>query len=417
MTLPWMTFSGGTFNSLLSSDIPGGIALSGTSFSTPVAVACASQLMSASPSATAPQILTAITRSGTFTATAGGNDFSLPALRCDQSRLLLPSPSSLKATRFPTSGTWYRNTQGGQGFLIEVNNENPSAPFVFGGWYTYARTGLPNDDFGQRWFVFQTAAGFSAQSNVIPLTVYTTTSGNFQAPPYAQLAMVGSASLRFDSCTSARFIYNINVDGLMVPGDFEIERLYSPIRCHENDTMQGNLDSILPAADEADNKRFAYTGSYANVLNQYDGLVIEINPAGLNQLANGSLSRGSAFVSWYTYTPNQSQPPNSPPTNKQRWFTMQQEDGNPFPPTSRTINLRIGRTTGLAFGDGGGVRQFTDVGSATLTFNDPSDPILPAPECSYVTLNYSFGTNAGDFAGMTGSARFNRLGATYTGCP
>lgn len=105
---------------------------------------------------------------------------------------------------FALSGNWYVPAQSGQGVYAEVN---PNAGTAFVAWYTYGPAGGATDVSGQRWYSAQ--GTFAPGARTLPMTVYETTGGRFDAitdPPSATCA-VGTATLGFADCGAATLEY------------------------------------------------------------------------------------------------------------------------------------------------------------------------------------------------------------------
>jgi hypothetical protein len=114
---------------------------------------------------------------------------------------------------FAFSGNWYSAATSGQGFVFEVN---PNSGAVFVPWYTYAPAGAGAGAAGQRWY---TALGaFTPGSRSIPVDIYETTGGVFDALPAPPGVKVGSGTLAFKSCSTATF--NFNFTGGSSTGSF-----------------------------------------------------------------------------------------------------------------------------------------------------------------------------------------------------
>jgi Right handed beta helix region len=105
---------------------------------------------------------------------------------------------------FALSGNWYDAATSGQGFSIEIN---PASAVAFVAWYTYAVAGSAAAASGQRWYTAQ--GGFMPGARSMPLQIYETTGGIFDTgtAPGPATVPVGSATLTFQSCTSATFAY------------------------------------------------------------------------------------------------------------------------------------------------------------------------------------------------------------------
>jgi hypothetical protein len=109
---------------------------------------------------------------------------------------------------FGFSGNWYDPTTSGQGITAEVN---PISGALFAAWYTYAPNGAAAGVAGQRWYTIQqTATTFTAGMRSIPVTIYETTGGVFDAPtnPAPTTRAVGTGTLAFQSCAAATLNYN-----------------------------------------------------------------------------------------------------------------------------------------------------------------------------------------------------------------
>ena len=104
---------------------------------------------------------------------------------------------------FALSGNWYSALTSGQGFTAEVNPINAS---VFVPWYTYAPAGAGAGVAGQRWY---TALGaYTPGSRSIPVDIFETIGGVFDALPAPPGVKVGTGTLAFQSCSTATFNFN-----------------------------------------------------------------------------------------------------------------------------------------------------------------------------------------------------------------
>jgi CSLREA domain-containing protein len=119
------------------------------------------------------------------------------------------STTAARATNadFALSGNWFDPATSGQGLTIEVN---PSTGIVFAGWYTYPPAGIVESVPRQRWFTVQGALTPGMRS--IPVQLYETTGGLFDAQtfPAPNTLVVGTQTLAFQSCTSAKLDYNFS---------------------------------------------------------------------------------------------------------------------------------------------------------------------------------------------------------------
>ncbi len=139
-----------------------------------------------------------------YTFTDGSNrSGTVPLTRLISNVLCATADSAPGPSDFGLSGNWYDPTTSGQGFVAEVN---PVTKFVFFAWYTYGVAGQAQGVSGQRWFTGQ--ASYTPGARLIPVLLYETTGGILNSTtPAPSTVQVGSATLTFSSCNSARLTY------------------------------------------------------------------------------------------------------------------------------------------------------------------------------------------------------------------
>lgn len=130
---------------------------------------------------------------------------SIPLTRITPNVACASGTAPVTNADFGLSGNWFDAAISGQGFLFEVN---PLAPVVFFAWYTYSPNGQAAGASGQRWFTGQ--GRFTAGTHTAQLVLFETTGGVFDTPtPMTQATVpVGTATITFASCTSARLTFN-----------------------------------------------------------------------------------------------------------------------------------------------------------------------------------------------------------------
>ena len=101
------------------------------------------------------------------------------------------------------SGAWYDPSTSGQGVMVSIDQFVSS---VFVGWYTYAPGSASAAAGEQRWFSAQGNSGVP-QGNLVPLDVYESTGGVFDANDPVSTRQVGTATLHFASCDTATLDY------------------------------------------------------------------------------------------------------------------------------------------------------------------------------------------------------------------
>jgi hypothetical protein len=135
---------------------------------------------------------------------ADGRTGTIPLTRLTPSIECSATTARTTNADFALSGNWYDPRTSGQGMIVEVN---PAARVVFFTWYTYAPEGQSGGVAAQRWYTGQ--GTFAPGMRAIPVTLYQTTGGTFDATPSATQATtpVGSGTLTFASCTGASLAY------------------------------------------------------------------------------------------------------------------------------------------------------------------------------------------------------------------
>ncbi len=120
------------------------------------------------------------------------------------------------------TGAWYDQDYTGQGFQFSIVDG-----FLFGAWYTYDG-GSGGGPERQRWYSL--VADIPGEPTQADITIYESTSGNFDAPPSTSASPVGTATLSFESCTSAQFAYAFD-DGRA--GSIPLQNLLPNVECAE----------------------------------------------------------------------------------------------------------------------------------------------------------------------------------------
>jgi hypothetical protein len=122
---------------------------------------------------------------------------------------------------FGLTGAWFNPNTSGQGLLVEII---PSSGKVFVAWFTYEtlnqKIGAPE----HRWL---TAVGdYSGSTTQLVLT--STSGGLFDQPDSVATDPVGSATLTFSDCTTARFDYQFDQGPT---GGFDMIRITPDVLC------------------------------------------------------------------------------------------------------------------------------------------------------------------------------------------
>lgn len=343
----------------------------GTSYAAPFVSSCAALLHQDKPGADPERIRGAL-RSSTKQVTRPGYG-SYARLNCQQALSHLRNNTGIRLNQHGLTGGWYNPWTSGQGLQIEVYPDAiaPGKGILFSGWFTYAMAPAGGYE-KQRWFALQGEVDNTKET--ANLVIFTNYGGNFDAPPITNGVQVGTATIRFDTCTRGALSYsfNANINGGR-KGVIPLTRLLGNAGCSE-----------IGAGSTS--KRFKLSGNWYEPATSGQGLVIEINPVSQR-----------LFAGWFTFAPNGQSIGGAA---SQRWYTLQA----PIPATGNSFaNIPIVGTTGGVFDDPKMVST-VQVGTATLSFQS----------CSAATLSYSF--NAGPNAGKNGVINLSRSGPVPAGC-
>ena len=259
------------------------------------------------------------------------------------------------------TGAWYNSDFPGQGFQFTIVDG-----FLFGAWYTFDG-GAGGGPERQRWYSL--VADVPGEPTQADITIYESTSGNFDAPPATSASPVGTATLSFESCTSGHFAYAFD-DGRS--GNFPLQILLSNVECAETGVPE------TPPSD------FGDSGTWYDPTTGGQGLMISINPV-VEQVFGG----------WYTYASESAGGGDA----QKRWYSLQGR----YVVGHTSMDVPIYLTTGGTFSDFGSAST-SAVGEATLTFLS----------CYTATLQYTF--DDGELAGRSGTIPLVRLGAAPASC-
>ncbi|MEP7096508.1 MAG: S53 family peptidase [Dokdonella sp.] len=133
------------------------------------------------------------------------------------------------SSSFLLSGAWYDAP--GQGIVFDVN---PTQNVLFAGWYTYAaNAGTNSGPAGQHWYTLQ-ATLVPGTSVLNSIGLYDTTGGAFNQAKPITTTQVGTASMVYNSCTSATLTYSFTAGANAgAYGTMHLVRLgATPAGCH-----------------------------------------------------------------------------------------------------------------------------------------------------------------------------------------
>jgi len=302
-----------------------------------------------------------------------GTRASVPAIATNFAGATAPvsvaaGAAGLDQNQHGLSGSWYEPATSGQGFEVEVfPAPGAGAGFVQVSWFTYDTTAGGADR--QRWYTMSGAIGGSTPA---ALTIYRNVGGNFNAPPVTSATVVGTATLKFDSCTSGLLDYAFT-DGSSRTGSIPLTRLTQNVTCASGAARPTNAD-------------FALSGNWYDAATAGQGFTVEANPVS-----------SALFFAWYTYAPTGA----ASGAAGQRWLT----GSAGWTPGARSLAVQIYETTGGVF-DAPSVPPpaSTAVGTGTLAFQS----------CASASLAYTI--TGGSAAGKSGAIALTRVGPVPAGC-
>jgi len=243
------------------------------------------------------------------------------------------------------SGSFYDPATSGQGFEVEVfpNLVAPDIGLIQVGWFTFDTTAGGADH--QRWYTL--SGNVQTGQPTASVTIYRNVGGNFNSLPATTGVAVGTATIRFDTCTTGQLDYTFT-DGSDRSGSIPLTRLTQNATCSTTNVRLTNSDSALG-------------GNWFDAATSGQGFNIDVSP-------------GSAtlFFAWYTYAPAGA----GAGAAGQRWYTAQ----GTFTPGMQTIPVTLYETTGGVFDSTAATPHSAVVGSGTLAFQS----------CTSATLGFTF---------------------------
>jgi hypothetical protein len=284
--------------------------------------------------------------------------------------LALAPPAAIDIDQQGLGGSWYQAETSGQGIELEVFADlvGPGVGYLQGSWFTFDAAASGGADHG-RWYTFGGTVNAGTSAATLPL--YRNVGGNFDAPPVTTAAQVGTVTMTFADCTSARFDYAFT-DGTNRSGSVPLTRLTPNVLCAPAGSLPGPSD-------------FGLSGNWFDPAKGGQGLVVEVNPVAR-----------IVFMAWYTYAVNGQ----AAGAAGQRWYTAQAS----YVPGARTMPVVLYETTGGLLDRTAPAPATASVGTATLAFTS----------CNAATLAYAFA--AGSNAGQAGSMSLVRVGPVPAAC-
>lgn len=271
------------------------------------------------------------------------------------------------------NGVWYSPYVAGQGFTFRYH---PGPGVVFMPWFTYTAEGGGAN--ALRWYVVEGEIDGAADIATLPIRMRIGGEFNLGVAPPA--VTVGSARLRFSSCS----------EGL-------IEYRFDPAY---NDGAEGSMHLFrqLPVSDPCVGSEDEIIVSQADYDQEMSGTWYDPQTAGqgLDLFRVSSQPSGGPlplFGAWYTFDA-------STPTgtaSDQRWFTLQLQEVD----SDGVVRTAIARTLHGRF-DRQATRDAHRVGEAELV----------SLRCDAMRFRYVFDESgaAGEFSGLQGEIELRRLG-------
>ena len=293
-----------------------------------------------------------------------------------------PLPGNAQPLGAPSQiGAWYNPATPGQGFFIERIADTQFMAWFHNDW------DLPDasvTDFlspaRQRWLTLQ--------GEVLPgatqaqLKIYQTSGGSFTRASAGVPVEIGSATLTFLSCNSAKLNYELQAQrcaGASCTADQRVGMLHGVIP----------LQALVPASTCA-------TNAPPTPVSAKTGLFHDPNVSGQGLIT--VLNADTLFAGWFTRDPADA----ADDPQKQAWFTLQASVPASSNASGAAIQAKIYRTLG-GRRDSALPISSQEVGEASLSF----------PSCDRVTMQYQFTDNDAvkPFQALSGQLNLVRIGA------
>lgn len=131
--------------------------------------------------------------------------------------------ASASGSQHLLSGTWADPSNNSQGLVVDIS---PAQSSFFAAWYTFSGNGTSGSDASsQRWFTLQAPIA-SAARQVTNMPIYVSSGGVFDRESATTLKQVGSADLRFQSCSRATLDYRFQSgSGFPASGTLDLARV------------------------------------------------------------------------------------------------------------------------------------------------------------------------------------------------
>ncbi len=236
------------------------------------------------------------------------------------------------------TGAWFDPENPGQGLLIEPI---PSDGSLFAAWFTFDQSVSDSGGEEQRWLTLQGGYG-GAEAD---LDILSTNGGRFLGADPVETQVVGSARLRFASCTEATLSYQFD-DG--PTGEIALTRLLP-------DTLCGNPIGNAPIPKTFSSMNAGLSGAWFDPATPGQGLVFDVVPAA-----------DVLFAAWFTFDGASDEKIGAV---DQQWMTAQGSTAGV------ESDLVISRTTGGQFDSPASISTVS-VGSGKLAFMSCSEAVF-----------------------------------------
>jgi hypothetical protein len=181
------------------------------------------------------------------------------------------------------SGLWFEPATNGQGFQFELNRTDN---VLVAAWYTYLPPASPTTRSRQLWL---TGAGKFANGSA-QIELVRSRGAEFDAGAPAIVDAVGSLTVHFDSCTSARASYAVRVDGVDYSGDIPLTRLSPDVMCARFRASGDGALTQLPPPVAPGGLQYGHGGSWYDVNRPGQGFLVESDP-----------EHAQLLLSWFSY--------------------------------------------------------------------------------------------------------------------
>ena len=289
----------------------------------------------------------------------------------------------VRADQPGVGGAWYTEYAPGRGLVIDYI---ASSNTLFAPWFTFL-FGASTPGSNLHWYSLQGSP--QPGSPTVAMGLFENRDGGFATGPPTTARRVGTATLRFESCSVAHLSFRFDVDyppypaqDYLLPNGYHSELSLTRLTTATEPCIAADGSVSGTSAEPRGGFDARQSGSWYDPASSGQGVMLAVDP------------RGGLFGAWFTYD----LPTRPNDELRQHWITVQADVSSA---TNGTVEAALYRTSAYDL-DGGPATATVRVGTATLHFTG----------CDRLALDYRFdqSADAAGFADVAGTLSLQRLG-------